>query len=101
MDEDGYTSIVQRKKDMIIVDGYNVYPSDVESVLYAHPAVRLLELIEIGDLERQLIDSAHTLRRAPRDDDELMMVPRCRRHERELAAAHHLRLVLRRYVRGR
>ena len=30
MDEDGYTSIVQRKKDMIIVDGFNVYPSEVE-----------------------------------------------------------------------
>ena len=34
MDEDGYTSIVQRKKDMIIVDGFNVYPSEVESVLF-------------------------------------------------------------------
>ena len=38
MDEDGYTSIVQRKKDMIIVDGFNVYPSEVEGVLYTHPA---------------------------------------------------------------
>jgi long-chain acyl-CoA synthetase len=49
MDADGYTSIVQRKKDMIIVDGYNVYPSDVESVLYAHPAVRLAAVIGIPD----------------------------------------------------
>jgi long-chain acyl-CoA synthetase len=49
MDEDGYTSIIQRKKDMIIVDGYNVYPSDVESVLYAHPAVRLAAVIGIPD----------------------------------------------------
>jgi long-chain acyl-CoA synthetase len=49
MDEDGYTSIVQRKKDMIIVDGYNVYPSDVESVLYAHPAIRLAAVIGIPD----------------------------------------------------
>ena len=49
VDEDGYTSIVQRKKDMIIVDGYNVYPSDVESVLYAHPAVRLAAVIGIPD----------------------------------------------------
>src|SRR4030095_11839396 len=47
MDADGYTSIVQRKKDMIIVDGYNVYPSDVESVLYAPPAVRLAACIVI------------------------------------------------------
>src|SRR5476649_1507454 len=49
VDEDGYTSIVQRKKDMIIVDGYNVYPSEVESVLYAHPAVRLAAVIGIPD----------------------------------------------------
>jgi len=49
MDEDGYTSIVQRKKDLIIVDGFNVYPSDVESVLYAHPAVRLAAVIGIPD----------------------------------------------------
>jgi len=49
MDEDGYTSIVQRKKDMIIVDGFNVYPSEVESVLYAHPAVRLAAVIGIPD----------------------------------------------------
>ena len=49
MDEDGYTSIVQRKKDMIIVDGFNVYPSDVESVLYSHPSVRLAAVIGIPD----------------------------------------------------
>jgi long-chain acyl-CoA synthetase len=49
IDEDGYTSIVQRKKDMIIVDGFNVYPSDVESVLYSHPAVRLAAVIGIPD----------------------------------------------------
>ena len=49
MDEDGYTSIVQRKKDMIIVDGFNVYPSEVEAVLYTHPAVRLAAVIGVPD----------------------------------------------------
>jgi long-chain acyl-CoA synthetase len=49
MDSDGFTSIVQRKKDMIIVDGFNVYPSEVESVLYAHPAVRLAAVIGVPD----------------------------------------------------
>jgi long-chain acyl-CoA synthetase len=49
VDEDGFTSIVQRKKDLIIVDGFNVYPSDVESVLYTHPAVRLAAVIGIPD----------------------------------------------------
>ena len=49
VDEDGFTSIVQRKKDLIIVDGFNVYPSDVESVLYTHPAVRLAAAIGVPD----------------------------------------------------
>jgi long-chain acyl-CoA synthetase len=49
MDEDGYTSIVQRKKDMIIVDGFNVYPSEVEGVLYTHPAVRMVAVIGVPD----------------------------------------------------
>src|SRR4051812_28888252 len=49
IDEDGYTRIVQRKKDMIIVDGFNVYPSDVESVLQQHPAVQLSAVVGMPD----------------------------------------------------
>jgi long-chain acyl-CoA synthetase len=39
-DEDGYFYIVDRKKDLIIRGGYNVYPREIEEVLYEHPAVR-------------------------------------------------------------
>jgi long-chain acyl-CoA synthetase len=39
VDEDGYFFIVDRKKDLIIRGGYNVYPREVEEVLYEHPAV--------------------------------------------------------------
>ena len=39
VDEDGYFTIVDRKKDMLIVGGLNVYPREVEEVLYTHPAV--------------------------------------------------------------
>jgi long-chain acyl-CoA synthetase len=38
-DEDGYLFIVDRKKDMLIRGGYNVYPREIEEVLFAHPAV--------------------------------------------------------------
>ena len=38
-DDDGYFTIVDRKKDMILVSGYNVYPREVEETLYRHPAV--------------------------------------------------------------
>jgi long-chain acyl-CoA synthetase len=40
IDEDGYFFIVDRIKDMIIRGGYNVYPREIEEVLYSHPAVR-------------------------------------------------------------
>jgi long-chain acyl-CoA synthetase len=49
MDEDGFTYIVQRKKDMIIVDGFNVYPSEVEGVLYTHAGVRMVAVIGVPD----------------------------------------------------
>jgi long-chain acyl-CoA synthetase len=40
VDDEGYFSIVDRKKDLIIRGGYNVYPREIEEVLYEHPAVR-------------------------------------------------------------
>jgi long-chain acyl-CoA synthetase len=39
LDEDGYLSIVDRKKDMLLYKGYNVYPRELEELLIAHPAV--------------------------------------------------------------
>ena len=40
MDQDGYYYIVDRKKDMIIAGGFNIYPREVEDVLYEHPAIK-------------------------------------------------------------
>ncbi|MBI4773093.1 MAG: AMP-binding protein [Deltaproteobacteria bacterium] len=45
-DEDGYIYIVDRKKELIIRGGYNVYPREIEEVLYKHPAV--LEAAVVG-----------------------------------------------------
>ncbi|NLA05714.1 MAG: long-chain fatty acid--CoA ligase, partial [Firmicutes bacterium] len=39
MDEEGYTYIVDRKKDMIIAGGFNIYPRDIEEVLFTHPKI--------------------------------------------------------------
>jgi long-chain acyl-CoA synthetase len=47
VDADGYFFIVDRKKDLIIRGGYNVYPREVEEVLYEHPAVREAAVIGI------------------------------------------------------
>jgi long-chain acyl-CoA synthetase len=46
MDEDGYFYIVERKKDVIIASGYNVYPREIEEVLYKHPEV--VEAVAVG-----------------------------------------------------
>ena len=49
IDEDGFVKIVDRKKDLIIRNGHNVYPSDIETVLSEHPAVQLSAVIGVPD----------------------------------------------------
>ncbi|MDW5595652.1 long-chain fatty acid--CoA ligase [Conexibacter stalactiti] len=51
IDEDGYFFILDRKKDMIIRGGYNVYPREVEEVLYEHPAVAEAAVVGVPDKE--------------------------------------------------
>lgn len=51
MDADGYVRIVDRKKDMILVSGFNVYPNEVEEVLAAHPGVLEAAVIGIPEAE--------------------------------------------------
>lgn len=47
IDDDGYISITDRKKDMIIVGGFNVYPRNVEDILYTHPKVELAAVVGV------------------------------------------------------
>jgi acyl-CoA synthetase (AMP-forming)/AMP-acid ligase II len=49
IDEDGFVYIVDRKKDMIISGGFNVFPSEVEQVLWSHPAVQDCAVIGVPD----------------------------------------------------
>src|SRR3712207_2528390 len=51
IDEDGYFFIVDRKKDMIIRGGYNVYPREIEEVLYEHPAIQEAAVLGIPHQE--------------------------------------------------
>jgi long-chain acyl-CoA synthetase len=48
-DADGFYFIVDRKKDMIIRGGYNVYPREIEELLYEHPAVREVAVVGVPD----------------------------------------------------
>lgn len=52
LDEDGYIFIVDRKKDIIIVSGLNVYPREVEEILYQHPAIKEAAAIGVPDKSR-------------------------------------------------
>ena len=52
MDDEGYFFIAGRKKDMILVSGYNVYPDEVDAVLMSHPAVQEAASIGIPDAKR-------------------------------------------------
>ena len=48
VDKDGYYYVVDRKKDLIIRGGYNVYPREVEEALYEHPSVAAVAVIGIA-----------------------------------------------------
>lgn len=58
-DEDGYFYIVDRKKDMIICGGYNIYPREVEEVLYNHPKIFEAVVIGIPDESKGEIPKAY------------------------------------------
>ena len=79
MDEEGYFSIVDRKKELIIVSGYNVYPREVDEVLFAHPAVLEAAAIGIPHAEKGEVVKAFVVLRpgAPATADEI--IAHCRR----------------------
>jgi long-chain acyl-CoA synthetase len=79
MDADGYIRIVDRKKDMILVSGFNVYPNEVEDVLAAHPGVLEVAVIGVPDAEAGEAVRAFVVRR-DRGLDEEALRRHCRAH---------------------
>lgn len=70
-DEDGYIFIVDRKKDLIIRGGFNVYPREVEEVLYSHPAVNEAAVIGVPDDRYGEEIKAYVALKAEADVEEL------------------------------
>ena len=71
VDEDGYFFIVDRKKQMIIRGGYNVYPREIEEVLYEHPAVQEAAVLGIPDEKMgEEIGAAVVLKQGQEVDEE-------------------------------
>jgi long-chain acyl-CoA synthetase len=80
MDDEGYTTIVQRKKDMIIVDGFNAYPSEVEAVIYAHRAVQLVAVVGMPDAYHGESVRACVVLKEGHAADEAQILEHCRLH---------------------
>ncbi len=64
MDEDGYLFVVERKKDLIIRGGLNVYPKDVEDVIHKHPAVLEAAVVGVPDVRMGEEVCAYLVRRS-------------------------------------
>lgn len=73
-DSDGYLSIVDRKKDMILRAGYNVYPRELEEVLLSHPAVALAAVVGVPDPRVGEEVKAFVVRKAGASVTEEMLV---------------------------
>jgi long-chain acyl-CoA synthetase len=80
MDEEGYFQIVDRKKDMIICGGFNVYPRDVEEALYKHPAVREAGVAGIPDEYRGETVKAFVVLKEGMTATEEEIIAFCREH---------------------
>jgi long-chain acyl-CoA synthetase len=65
MDENGYTKIVDRKKDMILVSGFNVYPNEIEEVIASHPGVLECAVIGVPDAKSGEAVKAFIVRKDP------------------------------------
>jgi long-chain acyl-CoA synthetase len=67
VDEDGFIRIVDRLKDMIAVGGFKVFPSQIEAILYHHPAVREALVIGMPDAYRGEVPRAYVTLEAESD----------------------------------
>lgn len=93
VDEDGYYSIVDRKKEMILRGGYNVYPREIEEALYEHPAIAEAAVVGIphDDLGEEIVAVVAFAEGQTASEDEI------REHAKKLVAKYkyprHVKIV--------
>ena len=80
MDEDGYAMIVDRKKDMILTAGFNVYPAEIERVLCMHPAVALAAVGGVQDEAKGELAKAYVVLKPGVEVSRAFLVAHCREH---------------------
>ena len=79
-DEDGYYTIVDRKKDMILTAGYNVYPAELERVICMHPAVALAAVCGVADEAKGELAKAYVMLKPGASASGQEVVEHCRQH---------------------
>jgi len=90
VDDDGYVYIVDRKKDMLIVSGFNVYPNEVEAVIAAHPGVAEVAVIGTPDDRTGETVCAFVVRKDPALTEEAL-----REHCRQSLTAYKVPKIIR------
>lgn len=80
MDEDGFIFVVDRKKDMILTAGYNVYPAEIERVLAGHPDVAMVAVGAIPDENKGELAKAYIVPRTGRQPAEADIIAYAREH---------------------
>jgi long-chain acyl-CoA synthetase len=78
MDEDGYATIVDRKKDMILTAGFNVYPAELERVICMHPAVALAAVGAIADEAKGELAKAYVMVKPGLEVTAAELIEHCR-----------------------
>ena len=80
LDEDGYLFIVDRKKDVIIAGGHNIYPLEVETLLYKHPATAMCAVVGLPDESKGEIPVAVIVRTSGSDVSAEDIITYCRQN---------------------
>jgi long-chain acyl-CoA synthetase len=80
VDADGYFYIVDRKKDMILTAGYNIYPAEIERVIAGHPSVAMVGVGAKPDPNKGEIAKAYIVLKADASADAEGIVDYCRQH---------------------
>ena len=79
-DDEGYLFIRDRKKDMAIVGGYNVYPREIDEVLYGHPGVLEAAAVGVADAYRGEIIRAYVVAKPDSETDAEAILAHCRQN---------------------
>jgi long-chain acyl-CoA synthetase len=80
MDEDGYFTIVDRMKDMILTAGFNVYPAEIERILCGHPAVALAAVGGVPDEMKGELAKAYVVLKPETEATREELIGHCREH---------------------